>query len=164
MDMTKANELLARSNEEIDKLTLELLLNKNHYSKYLLHTDAKKYEEFREFKSKLQICSEEIIDITKSLIENPKKIINSDVEELFEAYAKSVIRYLEMKDVETSNDFNKKEEDDEDTLFGNMEEDIRVNEKEKENNIPSFWSKERVVKSSQSMMPADLRMFKGFKK
>jgi molecular chaperone DnaK (HSP70) len=57
-----------KTNEEIDKLTLELLLNKNHYSKYLQHTDTKKYDEFKTFKSKLKKHSIDIVDITSELI------------------------------------------------------------------------------------------------
>jgi hypothetical protein len=129
---------------------MELLLNKNHYSKYLQHTDTKKYDEFKDFKSKLKKHSIDIIDITSELIENPKKIINKDIEELFESYTKSIIRYLEIKDIELANDYNKKE-DDEDILFGNM------------NEIPttsSYWGKERVIKSGSNISPADMNLFR----
>ena len=50
-------------NEYIDKLTMELLLNKNHYSKYLAKTDPKKHDQFQEYKSKLRKYSVEIMDI-----------------------------------------------------------------------------------------------------
>ena len=37
----------------IDKLTLELLINKQHYSKCLSKTDPKKYDEFKGVNPKL---------------------------------------------------------------------------------------------------------------
>ena len=151
-------ELLGRSNEQIDKLTMELLLNKNHYSKYLQHTDTKRFDEFKEFKSKLRKHSIDIIDITSDLVENPKKTINKDIEESFEIYVKSIIRYLEIKQ---GNDKEQVGENDEDVLFGNMEDPG----KDEEDLEPkkSFWGKDRVIKSKK-ISPADMHLFRPFNK
>lgn len=147
-----------KSNEQIDKLTMELLLNKNHYSKYLQHTDTKRFDEFKAFKSKLRKHSIDIIDITSDLVENPKKTINKDIEESFEIYVKSIIRYLEIKH---GNDKEQSDENDEDVLFCNMEEP----DKEEETIEPrkSLWGKERVIKSKK-ISPADMHLFRPFNK
>lgn len=150
-------ELPKTTNEQIDKLTLELLLNKNHYSKYLQSTDSKRYDEFKLFKSKLKRHSIDIIDITSELIENPKKIINRDVEELFEAYANSIIRYLEIKGIDNSSEYNNN--DDEDVLFGNMNQENENLIEKTEEPTKSFWGKERVIKS-KNILSADMNLFR----
>lgn len=153
---------IPNKNEEIDKLTIELLLNKNHYSKYLQHTDTKKYDDFKIFKSNLKKYSIDIIDITSELIENPKKIMNKDVEELFEAYTKSIIRYLEIKSIEPDNDFNNNHDgDDDDILFGNMDDkDLKEKDlKETSEKTKSYWGKEQVIKS-KNIANFDINLFR----
>lgn len=137
-------------NEYIDKLTMELLLNKNHYSKYLAKTDPKKHNQFQEYKSKLRKYSIEIMDITSQLIENPKSAPSLDIDESFDAYVKSILRHFELKELENTQD--KKEEDD-DMLFGEMNTEPLVPKLSK-----SFWGKERVVKKS-SGLSSDARAF-----
>lgn len=136
-------------NEYIDKLTMELLLNKNHYSKYLAKTDPKKHDQFQEYKSKLRKYSVEIIDITSQLIENPKSAPSLDIDDSFDAYVKSILRHFELKELEIPPDKN----EDEDMLFGEMNIEPLVPKPSK-----SFWGKERVVKNS-SGLSADARAF-----
>lgn len=157
----EATELLSRSNDQIDKLTMELLLNKNHYSKYLQHTDTKRFDEFKAFKTKLRKHSIDIIDITSELIENPRKTINKDIEESFEIYVKSIIRYLEIKESNKEPSFQK--EEDEDVLFGNMEEPSIEEADETKEPKKSLWGKERVIKSKK-ISPADMHLFRPFNK
>jgi hypothetical protein len=147
-----------KSNEQINKLTMELLLNKNHYSKYLQHTDTKRFDEFKTFKSKLRKHSIDIIDITSDLVENPKKSINKDIEESFEIYVRSIIRYLEIKQ---GNNKEQQLENDEDVLFANMEEPDKEEEEDKEP-TQSLWGKERVIKSKK-ISPADMHLFRPLK-
>jgi hypothetical protein len=137
-------------NEYIDKLTMELLLNKNHYSKYLAKTDPKKHDQFQEYKSKLRKYSVDIMDLTSQLIENPKSAPSLDIDESFDAYVKSILRHFELKELENPQD---KKEEDEDMLFGEMNTEPLVPKPSK-----SFWGKERVVKNS-SGLSADARAF-----
>ena len=149
-----------QNNEYVDKLTLELLLNKNHYSKYLSKTDPKKYEDFREYKSKLRKYSVDIIDMTSQLIENPKSGKTTEIQESFNAYMNSILKYYELKEVEKANEYNEntyKNEEEEDVLFGNCDSDS-----EKDETTPvmkSFWGKERVVKKTTKLSAFDLGMF-----
>jgi len=148
-------------NAYVDKITMELLLNKNHYSKYLSKTDPAKYDEYREFKNKLQKYSEDIIDMTSQLIENPKMTITNDISENFDIYIKSVLRYLEMKEME------QRDEREDDMMFppNAMEErpllvkkhdDNQDNGGQEDEKIGhSFWGKHRVKKMSSY----DLSMF-----
>jgi len=161
----------------IDKLTLELLINKQHYSKYLSKTDPKKHDEYKEYKSKLRKYSVDIIDITSQLIENPKKMFSAEIEETFDAYVKSIFKHFELKELEKSNEYNHngyKNEDDEDVLFGNCDnllQNKQSNEYEEENTeqdterpdqspmMKSFWGKEKVIKQSISIPYYDMNMF-----
>lgn len=135
------------SNEYIDKLTLELLLNKSHYSKYLSNTDPEKYEKYKEFKSALRHRSDDIIGITNQLIDNPKSDIHLDINEAFEQYARSILTYLEMKELENHDQnekYGKQKEEEEDTMFGTMDPEPASNPQS------SFWSKEKVYKQDAS--------------
>jgi len=161
MSNNEDNDGLPIKNEYIDKLTLELLLNKNHYNKYLSTTDPKKYDEYKAFKSKLRKYSIDIIDITSQLIENPKKQYSCDIEETFTAYVNSIFKHYEIKALEKSNQF----EEDDDILFGNIEEQQDTPEPlEDETITKSFWGKERVVKKKPTNLDNfDIRMFANMK-
>lgn len=152
-DFENPEQSLPNNNAEIDKLTLELLLNKNHYSKYLSKNDPKKYDEFREFKAKLRKYSIDIIDITSQLIENPKKPFSSDIEDSFLTYMKSIFRHLELKHMENSGYHN---DDDDDVLFGNFDKSDKTNDTPM---IKSLWGKTQVVKKQSDFANFDMRMF-----
>ena len=146
------------TNEYIDKLTLELLLNKNHYNKYLHKTDPKRHNEFKTYKSNLRKYSIDIIDIASQLIENPNKMYNNDISDTFKSFVSSIFKYIEMKNIENTNEYNNNEETkDDDIMFGNCD-----NEKEEviENQpMKSFWSKEQVVKKHTKLTHYDMNMF-----
>lgn len=135
-------------NEYLDKLTMELFLNKSHYAKYLKKTDPKRHDEYKAFTCKLKKYSVDIVDITSALIENPKQAPTLDIEESFDVFVKSIIRHMEMKEIENPQD--QEGEDEEDTLFGQIDEPEHIAPSQ------SFWSKERVVKKPMDM---DLRAF-----
>jgi hypothetical protein len=147
------SETEPQKNEYIDKLTMELLLNKNHYAKYLANTDPKKHDEFKAFKSKLRKYSVDIIDITSQMIENPKSALSADIEEAFDIYVKSILRHFELKEIENPPE---KEDADEDVLFGQIDEEPRA--------AQSFWGKEHVVKKSSDPFSSDIRAFSGGKR
>ena len=105
------------TNAFIDKITLELLLNKTHYQKYLSKTDPQKFAEYQEF---LENCSKyrrSIIDITICLLNDPKtKQYSQEVGDAFDIYTKTLIRYLEVKErsdnIQETNHFTQDEDDD----------------------------------------------------
>uniref|UniRef100_A0A6C0B702 Uncharacterized protein n=1 Tax=viral metagenome TaxID=1070528 RepID=A0A6C0B702_9ZZZZ len=126
-------------NEYLDKLTMELFLNKSHYAKYLKNTDTKRHDEYKAFINKLKKYAVDIVDITSSLIENPKQAPTLDIEESFDVFVKSIIRHIEMKVIENPHD----QDEEEDTLFGQMDQYVNESKPGK-----SFWSGEQVVKKS----------------
>ena len=103
-------------NPAIDKLTMELLLNKTHYQKYLSKTDPQKHAEYREFLDKLAHFRDPILQMTTELLDNPKKMYTNEVGDAFDSYVKILVKYLE---IEQQN----KGDDDDDMMFGEMSND-----------------------------------------
>jgi len=125
-------------NEYIDKLTLELFMNRNNYNKYLAKTDPKKFDSQREYKMKLKKYMVEIIDITSELIENPENPPNGEIGSIFIDYSKSIIKFLEMKELEQSNSFYKSDN-------GKEEEETMFDPEKMDENRPK-WSSHKVKK------------------
>lgn len=171
---TDANieEPSTKSNEYIDKITLELLLNKNHYNKYLSKTNPKKFEEHKEYKQKLKKYSIDIIDMTSQLIENPNTQFSNEIEESFHIYIQSIFKYFELNELKKANKYYENDED-EDTMFVNMDnyennhnydnDNDELIEKENNQFSHSFWGKEKVVKKQSSILDNDLHMMKYYK-
>ena len=137
--------------EDFNELTLNLMTNKVYYNEYLEKTNPIKYNELQVYKRKFDKYSNKILNMTKELFENPDKVFNTEVNEIFVEYTKVCIRYLEMKDVEKSNEnshmFQYEHGNNE-----NNDDDVMFAENKMENTFVSdvFWSKDRVKKMSNS--------------
>jgi len=94
----------------IDKITLELLLNKSAYQKYLSKTDPDKHNEYQEFVKKMREFKSNILEMTENLIDCQKNNYTNEVSNAFDNYIRALIKYLE---IELSNQQN----GDEDVLF-----------------------------------------------
>ena len=145
-------------NEYIDKLTLELLINKTHYHKYLSKSDPKKYDEYKEYKTKLRKYAVDIIDITSQLIEDPKKMYSNDIEESFNSYVKSIIKYFEIKEIQDAN--TKSEYNNEDEVIFTKFDNGTNQTDENNDNMKSYWGKEKVVKKPSSYVHYDMNLFR----
>jgi len=154
---TEPNEPL--KNEYIDKLTLELLINKSHYHKYLSKSDPKKYDEYKEYKAKLRKYAIDIIDITSQLIEDPKKMYSNDIEESFHSYVKSIIKYFEIKEIQDANTQSEYNNEDE-VIFTKFDNDETDNTNENTDHMKSYWGKEKVVKKPSSYVHYDMNIFR----
>ena len=119
MASTDSNEYQEKTQKSMDQLTMSLLLNKTQYHKYLAKTDAQKHAEYCEFLEGCSLRREQIIDITVNLLDsnNTKdKEINKysqEVQTVFNEYAKTVIRYLEIQESMNS----RYKDEDEDMMF-----------------------------------------------
>lgn len=122
-DLENDNSQIEESNNEfIDNITLELLMNKGQYNKYISKKHPEKYEKVREFQEKTNKYKYDIIDLTKDLLENPEKEISTEVNEIFEAYVKKLINFFEMKEVERGSLFTPR-------AYGSDKEDDMMFEK-----------------------------------
>ena len=124
---------------EIDKLTLELFMNKNNYKKYLEKTDPKKYSDMQLHHMEIDKYRGTILTMTDDLLENPNLQITTEINEVFDAYTKIIIRYLKHKEIE-----NNLETCEEDVMFGTIDQD----EQRQSSQMKSYWSGEQVVKRS----------------
>jgi hypothetical protein len=132
------------NNEFVDKVTLELLMNKNHYNRYLSQTDPKKHQEHLNHLEKIRKHRSKIINTTTDFLNNPDHQITTEVNEAFDHYVRTLIRHYECKEMENHEESNQ----DEDMLFGNMAEPEL---EEEQPTMKSYWGKNKVVKKGNKM-------------
>ena len=99
----------------IDKLTLELLINKSQYKKYVQKTDPHKHSETQIYLGKIIKYQNKIEQLFLSLLENPEMQITADINNDFSNFVKTCIQYFELKSSDTDNSYN--QEDDDDIMF-----------------------------------------------
>ena len=100
----------------MDEITMKLLTNKTNYAKYLLKTDTSKYEEQQQFNQDCITFKELILDMTQKMCDNDEVEYGSDVTHMFDNYARTLIRYLEVK--QRSDELQQVyKKDDEDVMF-----------------------------------------------
>lgn len=103
--------------QDIDRLTLELFMNKSTYQKYLSQSDPKKAEENKRFKKDLQKYAKDILKHTQTYLYNPDQIqVTLEVNEMLETFGKTWIKYFQTKELENE-DLNFHKVEDEDILF-----------------------------------------------
>ena len=146
-----------QSNEDIDKLTLELLINKNQYNKYLSQTNPEKYKQHREHLDKITKYRGKIHSMFSQLMENPEKQITNQLNESFDHFVRTCMNHFEMKELDYQTSQEKEVEDDDDVLFGNCES-ISNNEKEPLMDTSyasgSLWGKKIKKKNNDSVAGA----------
>lgn len=124
-----------------DKLTLELLTNRTQYRKCLSLVNPNKYNEIQ---TKLQKYSQYFTDIntlTNELLENPEKMVSSEINDAFDNYMNSCIRYFDLQEI--VNNSSNKNNDDDDMLFGNCMNSDGLNNANtiSANTMKSYWGK-----------------------
>jgi hypothetical protein len=150
---TDNTSAVAHNNEMIDKVTLELLMNKNHYKRYIANTDPTKHAEMVKHNALITKYKYKIMNLTNELLSDSSKQITTNVNEAFNGYVKTLIQYFQMKELENKSN---EHSDEDDVLFGNMDSD-NSNAAESEQNEPvepimkSFWGGSRVVKQKQNI-------------
>ena len=85
---------------DFDKLSMELLMNKSQYQKYLSQTDPTKHEEHQRFLKSIKKHKREILKLTNQFLDDPDTDFNLSINEMFSNYAKSLIQYIEMKQLD----------------------------------------------------------------
>ena len=97
-------EKWVKSQPSIDQLTMELMMNKTHYHKYLSKQNPQKYQEAKETANKVSRYYPEIMEITETLladfIQNSNEKYTREVNDVFQDYVKTCLKYLEMRDLE----------------------------------------------------------------
>lgn len=145
--------------DPIDQITLDFLMNRNHYKRYVAKTDPSRYVENEEHLQKIWKYRTRISEMTDELLKNPETMVTLDISQAFDRYVRTLIRYFEMKELEKK---------DVDTLFDEMDDEESdrndMDERKKKeierkmailNDVDtgitkSYWGKE-TVKKTQTM-------------
>lgn len=118
-----------------DKMTLELLTNRNQYRKCLSYVNPDKYTEIQTKLQKHKLYFSMVNDLTNELLENPEKMVSIEINEAFDNYLNSCIRHFELQEI--GNNTNAQKNEDEDMLFGGSQ---TINNSV-ENTMKSYWGK-----------------------
>ena len=112
--MSFFQSLIHKSMDDMDKFTLECLVNKQTYKKYLAKHDPESFHESEELYEKLRLHKSNIESITEFLLLNPdSENYNRTLRESFEAYMKSVLYHIEIESETHNNAIYEEDEPDE---------------------------------------------------
>lgn len=125
---------LLPSNNCIDQLTLECFTNKQSYNKVVnkqnIYNNNRNYDTIKRHETKIK-------NIISEYFRNPNNSINSELDNLFYNFSNACIEYENMK----SNNNDYYNEDDEDILFGKMDESREPTYSNANEYLTSFWGK-----------------------
>ena len=114
------------SRKRIDRMTLELLVPKSHYRKYLEKTDPaeyekkrEKYERFLKYRNRIGALTKELLN-DYSVSGNSMHLGNTEIQELFAAFLDKCISFFEIREWSSENIESEDAEAEDDVLFGNM--------------------------------------------
>lgn len=108
-------ELTTNSNKKIDDITLQLLTSRNNYKKCLQKTNPQEFR-LQEWNIKnISKYKDKILKLTSNRLEDNNIMISNDMDEAFNHYIDTCIKYFSMKELESKNEYN----DDDETIFSN---------------------------------------------
>lgn len=121
------------SNSDIDKLTLELLVNKSKLQPYLAKSDPNEYRRLMERQQLYLKHKQRIESFTYQLLEqhtrsNQPLLVSKDIQSVFDVFIDKCIYHFEkLCDAETEDSHlyygNSDEDNDEDVMFSNCAEE-----------------------------------------
>jgi len=126
---------IPEKNSFVEQVTLELLMNKSQYHKYVSKNNPEEFGAIQTQHKDVDTYKDSILELTEELLTNKYKNVNTEVNELFDGYVKAVVNYFKMKEIEMNNEYNK-DSDEVDTLFENIND-----EKEPATTYNSLWGK-----------------------
>ena len=153
MENTYSTEYsIGKSNKKIDDITLQLLTSKNNYKKCLKKTNNQEFIKLEENLSNISQYKDKIIKLTTDRLDNYNIMISHEMDEAFNHYIDTCVRYFKMKEIELKNEYYKNNEEEEDiTIFSNWKdsssEECRNSEQYTHltpvlnHNFSSFWGK-----------------------
>ena len=122
------NEEHTAKQKQIDKMTLELLVNKRQYRKYLEKHNTAEYEQkqdsfmqFCKYKKQIGMLMQELLN-DYSVSGNSAHLGNTEIHDIFEAFIQKSTYFFESKEHELQSFGFRADDEDEDTLFGSITE------------------------------------------
>tara|TARA_B100001175_G_C19486898_1_gene630322 strand:+ start:339 stop:764 length:426 start_codon:yes stop_codon:yes gene_type:complete len=114
-----SNELSSSpKNDYIDEITLQLLINKQCKSKYLMQHDPEKYKQEEEYKQKVIYYKDDIANIFNDYSNIRNHQVTSDLDDAYNNFIKACLKHFEIKEVEQDNTYNN-DTDTDNVLFQN---------------------------------------------
>lgn len=98
--MSSPTESTQTQNDYVDQLTLQFLSKKSKYNKYLSTADPKKFEEKQLLRAKIEHHMDTIVHMTEEYCANPNVQRTNEMDDAFNDYVRTCIKYLEMKELE----------------------------------------------------------------
>jgi hypothetical protein len=89
---------------DLDKMTMELFMNKSQYAKYISKTDPKKHEENQQYNDNLERRRDAMMELVAEYCDNPHKQLTTEMDETFRQFARTCFRYFEMKELENTSE------------------------------------------------------------
>ena len=121
------------SDSNIDDLTLQLLLNSKNYHKVMKIKEPEKYN--NDFQNVVFDNKNDILDVTKDMIDGITDDYSVDIYEAFQNYVKMIFKHRELQEMQEQNEYNQ-EKYEQDELDKSNYDYVQK----------SFWSGERVIK------------------
>jgi hypothetical protein len=133
---------------QLNQLTLAMFSNKGMYKRHLEKSDPELHAKRCEYLDKIAKYRKKMRTLTMEFLEDPEKDFNTEVNEMFEGFAKTLIRYLEMKEIDqdTGGCYENNDEDDENMLFATSKMNHDNDDIESANTTKSkYYSKNRLA-------------------
>ena len=139
-DSEEDNPIQAPSNE-IDQLTMSLLMNKQMYIKYISKQDPERIRVLQDHNNEISKYKEKILQITNNKLNDLSLQITNDIDNSFDAYIKTVIHYFQQKEIENDNQYNDNKGDD--MMFEKIDNEVLPSQ-----SSSSYWGKHKVMKQN----------------
>ena len=119
------------NSKSIDKLTMELMMNKAHYQKYLAKTNPDKFIETQEHINKIVKYKHRISNLMNELLDDSCKSnisakYTNDINDSFDQFMRTCMKYFELKELEQNSGGGgggRPDDEDDETLFGGMSDE-----------------------------------------
>ena len=91
---------IPQSSSLIEQITMECMMNKKHYKKYLAKTDISRFQEIQEKMNRLDKVRDEISEMTQELLNDIIKCCgesskyNTKIQSTFDAYMNACLDYI----------------------------------------------------------------------
>jgi hypothetical protein len=163
MNTTEETDNLLPQNPNIDKLTLEMFMNRNIYKKYVAKNEPEKHEKIMEHHDNIKKYKRRILQFTEQLLDNPSMQITTETNDIFDAYSRTLIRHFQQKDMEKFTEKVTEKFTENATGNSHIDDDVMFDPEVMEEEPPqptmgSFWGRERVIKSQMSISQYDMNM------
>ena len=125
--------------ENIDKITLELLMNKNSYNRYIEQTHPDAYEKHQKFRNNVEKYKSRILSCTKNYLDDENYSLTTEMDTMMNDFIHCFVKHFEIKELESE-----EREPEDDVLFDNIQQgelsEIDVQKEETKKKIASYMT------------------------